>query len=237
MSLCVSIISKYHCICFHVSFMTRSMQHVRFSWVFTWFDQNMHCKDQQFENCGRVCRFLFANLKCQWHLHNHSVIAFLSNYITLDMVSIWFKLDRWSCGAVTENNLRTSLNSITKRTPTQFQPVSVGLFLDFHTPHGILSDRCCETLGLKIGQPFYSPSKSVNSTLSSTLWHHWGEMFKGLMFIFMSTTSKKSSPEIKECLIGLEGGNVRGLNVAIRYPKWGKISRFPEMGIPQMNVW
>eukprot|EP00435_Cladocopium_sp_Y103_P027899 s2981_g6.t3 len=35
-----------------------------------------------------------------------------------------------------------------------------------------------------------------------------GEMFKGLMFIFMSTTSKKSSPEIKECLIGLEGGNI-----------------------------
>ena len=34
-----------------------------------------------------------------------------------------------------------------------------------------------------------------------------GEIFRALMFIFVSTTSKKTSPEIKECLLGLEGGN------------------------------
>eukprot|EP00434_Breviolum_minutum_P003324 symbB.v1.2.002924.t1/scaffold147.1/size298323/5 len=49
-------------------------------------------------------------------------------------------------------------------------------------------------------------AKSVNEDSGSSSWI--GEMFKGLMFIFVSTTSKKSSPEIKECLIGLEGGNI-----------------------------
>jgi len=49
-------------------------------------------------------------------------------------------------------------------------------------------------------------AKSVNEDSGQSSWI--GEMFKGLMFIFVSTTSKKSSPEIKECLIGLEGGNI-----------------------------
>ncbi|CAJ1422413.1 unnamed protein product [Effrenium voratum] len=55
-------------------------------------------------------------------------------------------------------------------------------------------------------QQLASHAKTVNAeNRGSSL---MGEVWRAITYIFQSTGSAKTSPEIKECLIGLEGGNI-----------------------------
>lgn len=94
--------------------------------------------------------------------------------------------------------------------------IKKGIFMKWHVEAGVaewkedpsitvISKFNWKSFGSSKGQQLATHAKTVDQSGQSST---FGKIFNALMFVFVSTSSKKTLPEIKDGLIGLEGRNI-----------------------------